>query len=616
MLLLHRPPVSVGRGPRPAMGLARRPRAGISASTARQSAQGQAQARTTTGPPRPRVAVAVPSLPAEPQMGQPIGRESSLPPLITSPAGHLRLATRIRAVESAGSASRCTCLSSPTRDDQAGPSCHLPRHRRLSPSQEATAGRMPISSPFRDVEIPNVDLWTFYMERPREYPDDHTLFADSEAPAQRSYTFARVKELSVALGKGLKHRLGWSKGDTMALYSPNDIDTPVVGLGVHWAGGIVTPANPNYTAHDLTRQLRDSGAKALITHKAFLQSARRAAQDVGLPLDRVFLLGRDRDESGQHLHWTDITAADARVQPSQTAVDPKKDLAYLVYSSGTTGLPKGVMLTHRNVAANSAQVHKQDVRFLNWDLDKQIGILPFFHIYGLSVVINATLISGATCLVMARFDLEKTCQLVQEHQVTFLFVPPPIILQLSKHSLVSKYDLSSIRFICSGAAPLSRELVANVWKRLRIGVKQGYGLSESSPVAVNQFPDEWWQFQGSVGRLVPNMQGKIVDLEGKELPAGQVILSPPFPDSFLTPSLYPLLPLSHACVACVATACSTAADGTFIRRASCSSRDPTSSPATGIGPRSTRRPSPRTAGTAPATSATSAPRAISTSQIV
>lgn len=192
---------------------------------------------------------------------------------------------------------------------------------------------------------------------------------------------------------------------------------------------------------------------------------------------------------------------------------------------------------------------------------------------------------------MPKFDLEKTCRLVQDHQVTFLYVPPPIILLLSKHPVVEKFDLSSIRFVNSGAAPLSRELVVEVWERLKIGVKQGYGLSETSPVSNTQLVDEWWRFQGSVGRLVAGMQAKVVDAEGRELPRGEVC---PRPCRLLGLTLTLTLVMSSL--------------------ASCSSRAPTSSAGTGKSPSLTRRLLPTTAGFAPATSSTPAPRAISTSR--
>ncbi|PHH76517.1 hypothetical protein CDD80_1488 [Ophiocordyceps camponoti-rufipedis] len=388
---------------------------------------------------------------------------------------------------------------------------------------------MPISSPWRDMEIPDVDLWTFLMERPKPYPDDHTLFVDADSP--RSYTFAQVKHLAQRFGLGLRQQLGWSAGDMLAVYAPNDIDTPVVNLGVLWAGGVVTPANPTYTAEDLARQLRDSGARALVTHPAVLDKALEAAAEVGLPADRVFLLGAQQGSGeGRCRHWNEIGPTGKWFTPQRAEVDAKKNLAFLVYSSGTTGMPKGVMLSHYNVVANAVQSYKGDTLFLHWDLDRHLGVLPFFHIYGLSVVINTTIVSGATCHVMPRFDIVETCRLIQKLKITFLYVPPPIVLLLTRHPAVSDYDLSSLRFITSGAAPLSKDLVAAVWQRFSVGVKQGYGLSETAPVTNCQLVDEWWRFQGSVGRLLPNITAKIVDPDGNEVPpneAGELLFKGP-----------------------------------------------------------------------------------------
>lgn len=118
---------------------------------------------------------------------------------------------------------------------------------------------------------------------------------------------------------------------------------------------------------------------------------------------------------------------------------------------------------------------------------------------------------------MSRFDLEKACQIIQEYKITFAYVPPPIVLAFGKHPAVDQYDLTSLKMMHSGAAPLTNELLELVWSRLKLPVKQGYGLSETSPVTHAQMPDEWAKFMGSVGKLVPNMEAKIVDLEGKEV---------------------------------------------------------------------------------------------------
>jgi acyl-coenzyme A synthetase/AMP-(fatty) acid ligase len=156
---------------------------------------------------------------------------------------------------------------------------------------------------------------------------------------------------------------------------------------------------------------------------------------------------------------------------------------------------------------------------------REEGRIALTSLQGLGVVLNVSLLSGAKCVVMAKFDLAQACQLIQDHRLTFVYVPPPIILALGKHPLVSQYDLSSLRFVNSAAAPLSRDLVDAVWDRLGVMVKQGYGLTETSPAVSVQMFDEWRRYLGSVGRLVPNMQAKVVDPEGKELPPNEVCVA-------------------------------------------------------------------------------------------
>lgn len=149
----------------------------------------------------------------------------------------------------------------------------------------------------------------------------------------RTYSFAQLRSLSIAFGQGLKHVFRWSKGDVLAFFSPNDIDTCVLNLGVHWAGGVASPVNPTYTADELAQQLKDSGAKAVVTQKAFLQPVCRAAHAVGLPLENVLLMGEEVDDEGRFRHWKGVTAKGAWIAPKKTPVDPKCDLAYLAYSS-------------------------------------------------------------------------------------------------------------------------------------------------------------------------------------------------------------------------------------------------------------------------------------------
>ena len=155
-----------------------------------------------------------------------------------------------------------------------------------------------------------------------------------------------------------------------------------------WAGGIVSPANPGYTVHELAFQLRDSGAKALCTQKAFLKVAVEAAKQVGIPENRIILIGDERDENARFKHFTSVINTAGTSRYRRTKADPKKDLAFLVYSSGTTGHPKGVMLSHENIVSNILMISAGEGRNLSWKGgsedkgDNILTFLPFFHIYG------------------------------------------------------------------------------------------------------------------------------------------------------------------------------------------------------------------------------------------
>lgn len=170
----------------------------------------------------------------------------------------------------------------------------------------------------------------------------------------------------------------------LAIFSPNSIDTPAIIWGCQWAGGIVSPANPAYTASELTHHLKDSGAKALVTIRALLPTALKAMKSVGLSVSSVLLIGEERDENGQVDHFTSLLQS-ADSDQSRAPINPQTDLAFLVYSSGTTGLPKGVMLSHSNVVSDLAMVNTVDGVMLKSGRDKVLSVLPYYHIYGMFV---------------------------------------------------------------------------------------------------------------------------------------------------------------------------------------------------------------------------------------
>jgi 4-coumarate--CoA ligase len=297
------------------------------------------------------------------------------------------------------------------------------------------------------------------------------------------------------LAGGLVAR-GFARGQVLALMAPNLPEYAVVFHGTAMAGGVITTVNPTYTAREVHHQLLDAGATILVTVGLFLDTAREAAR--GTKVEEIFVIGEAEGAAP-------LTALFGTPLAEQVPVDPD-DVVVLPYSSGTTGLAKGVMLTHRNLVANIAQT--LGPTNITQD-EKLIAVLPFFHIYGMQVLMNCGLRAGTTVVTMPRFDLEEFLRLHQDYAITRSFVAPPIVVALAKHPLVDQFDLSALRQVFSGAAPLSAELAREAGARLGCEVVQGYGMTEMSPVS-HLTPPGWFR-PGSVGVLTPNTQMRVVD---------------------------------------------------------------------------------------------------------
>ncbi|KAJ5599264.1 hypothetical protein N7450_000331 [Penicillium hetheringtonii] len=381
---------------------------------------------------------------------------------------------------------------------------------------------MPFSSIYPDIEIPDIDLWglMFEKERKEQFPHDQTIYRD--AITNRKYSYDSLHDAAAIFGQGLRSKWDWKKGDILTLFAPNNIDVPVIIYGTFFAGGIVSPANPSYSADELAFQLKDNGTKAIATFNYLLPVATAAAKKIGIPTTHIILLGDGRDSSNQFQHFEQIKSTSTYLhEPPREKLDPNHDLAFLVYSSGTTGLPKGVMLSHRNIVANVLMVASSVGQSYSWKNDRLIGILPFYHIYGLTCLIHQPLYRGIEMVAMERFELETFLRTVQNERITFAYLAPPVLVHLANNPIVEKYDLSSLRMVTSGAAPLTRELVDTVHSRLKIRINQAYGLSETSPITHTQPWDEWYTSVGSVGKLMPNLTAKFLSPDGAEVPTGQ-----------------------------------------------------------------------------------------------
>ena len=367
---------------------------------------------------------------------------------------------------------------------------------------------MVVASPYPAVEIPEVPLTTFVLEHATEFGDKPALI---DGPSGRTITYKELAAGVRALAAGLAER-GFGKGDCFAVYMPNLPEYALAFHGVVSLGGIVTTVNPLYTADELAFQLEDSKARYLLTIPQFLDNATEAAASAGV--EEIIVLG-DADGATS---FTDLLSGNS--DAPEVDFNVRDDLAVLPYSSGTTGFPKGVMLSHHNLVSNIIQFHgAQGID----SSDSFVGVLPFFHIYGMTVLMNGGLRRGATIVTIPRFDLELFLELSQRYQTTRAYLVPPVILALAKHPAVDDYDLSSIDVIMSGAAPLSGDLAAAASERLGCYVMQGYGLTETSPVTHVVPEDPAKNKPGSIGPPIPNTECIVVDpTTGEEVAAGDL----------------------------------------------------------------------------------------------
>jgi acyl-CoA synthetase (AMP-forming)/AMP-acid ligase II len=353
-----------------------------------------------------------------------------------------------------------------------------------------------VLSPHPDVTVPDLPLHEFVLADAMQRADQAALI---DGPSGRTLTYGQLAGGVRRVAAGLAAR-GFAKGDVFAIYCPNVPEYALAFYGVSAAGGINTTISPLYTVEELVRQLSDAHARFLLTVPPFLAKALEAADRSGV--EEVFVLG---EGEGATPFADLLTAGDT---PPAVEIDPANDLVVLPYSSGTTGVNKGVMLTHRNLVANVCQGAPA---LLAGEGERLIAVLPFFHIYGLVVLMCAALSRGSTLVTMPKFDLEEFLRLLQDQRITRAYVAPPIVLALAKHPLVDKYDLSELKSIFSGAAPLDASMERACTERLGSEVMQGWGLTETSPVVTTNYNSPGGPRPGSVGVPLPNTEMRVVD---------------------------------------------------------------------------------------------------------
>ncbi|MBV9326099.1 MAG: AMP-binding protein [Chloroflexi bacterium] len=379
-----------------------------------------------------------------------------------------------------------------------------------SRSAEARAPRI-IRSDFPDVDIPETSI-TEYVLGEAASRGDKTAIVDGASG--RTLSYAQLANLVRRVAAGLSAH-GLAKGDVLGIYSPNVPEYAAVFHATATLGGIATTVNPLYTPRELAQQLNDAKASYLLTIPAFIDNAREAVRQAP-SVREIFVLG---ESEGATPFAALLEHGD---QPPHVTIDPKKDLVVLPYSSGTTGLPKGVMLTHQNLVAELSVLHARPDIVFPTEADTLVAFLPYFHIYGIAMFLTYGLKYGATIVNMARFDLEQFLELIQRHGVTYLHLVPPIVIALSKHPLVDKYDLSRVKWAVSAAAPLGGPAADAFTERLGTRLVQAYGMSEVSGATHvgSCLPDKIKPTSG--GTLLPNLECLVVDpSSGEALARGE-----------------------------------------------------------------------------------------------
>jgi acyl-CoA synthetase (AMP-forming)/AMP-acid ligase II len=325
---------------------------------------------------------------------------------------------------------------------------------------------------------------------------DHPALVDGATG--RTITYAQLAQMVERMAAGFAE-IGVRPGDVVALHSPNTVLYPVVFYAASRAGATVTTLSALATAKDMANQLDDSKATLVITVGALLPVATAAAGD--RPVWTC-------DTVEGYPSVQELLASTGPVP--EVAVDPVEDVAVLPYSSGTTSLPKGVMLTHASIGVNLRQIAA--LRPMTPD-DRIIAVLPFFHIYGMTALMNLPLQAGATVVVLPRFELDQFLDVLARQRITKIFVAPPVVVVFAKHPAVAGHDLSAVDSIVSAAAPLDAEVAGAAATRLGVAITQAYGMTELSPgTHLVPIPQEAAAPPGTVGKLVPSTEARLVDV--------------------------------------------------------------------------------------------------------
>ena len=367
-----------------------------------------------------------------------------------------------------------------------------------------------VYSPFPDVPIPDTNVYSYVL---RQFDKLGNQTALVDAISTQEISFIQLKEETHLVSSGLR-RMGLGKGDVVTVCAPNCIEYATVFLATLAAGGIVSTCNPTYTSNEFNYQIKNSNSKFVVTIPALLPIVLEAIKGV-VSVEKIIVIDNSEQQKQNIISFSSLRK-DSGSLFEEAKVDSKNDIAVLPYSSGTTGLPKGVMLSHYNLVANLCQIDHPELMRVDSN-DSVLGLLPFFHIYGMIVILLYGLSAGAKDIILPKFEPDTFLSAIQKYKISKANLVPPLVLFLAKHPLIDSYDLSSLKGVISGAAPLGGDLLEQAKARTGIDViRQGYGLTETSPVSHTKPFSLGMEKSSSIGPPICNQKVKIIDVATKE----------------------------------------------------------------------------------------------------
>lgn len=381
-------------------------------------------------------------------------------------------------------------------------------------------------------------LYSFLKESAEEFPDKVSIHFQG-----KELTFREVYESALKFAAYLKS-IGLQKGERVAVMLPNCPQGVISFFGILMAGGVVVQTNPTYTERELEYQMKDSGAKMILVMDILFPRVSAVASRTDIehiivtaikeylpfPKNLIYPFIQKKqygivinvEHEGNHHLFSEIMKRKITEEVDTVPFDVNNDLALLQYTGGTTGFPKGVMLTHKNLLANTKMCNAWLYKNKRGE-ERILAILPFFHVYGMTTVLVLSVMEGNTMIIMPKFDVEATLKTIQKQKPTMFPGAPTMYIGLLNHPDIAKYDLSSINACISGSASLPLEVQEQFEKITGGKLVEGYGLSETSPVTHANFIWDQPRVKGSVGLPWPDTDSAILSLESyEELPPNEI----------------------------------------------------------------------------------------------